>query len=135
MYKELVSPFHDLRELCDRFRTGDLDQDDFLAALDDYDERLQEIYTGLAPEGDDEEAVDEEAAISLETIQLFTDASEQLRTFADNGDEEMVTEALELARTAHERFVELVETRGDVVELLEEISYRSTAPTSEEYWG
>ena len=46
--ERLDSPFHQLRVLVDRFRSGDLTCDEFLELLDHYDEKLQVVYEGVA---------------------------------------------------------------------------------------
>lgn len=119
--ERLDSPFHLVRGLVDRFRSGDLSSDDFLEALDLYDEKLQVLYEGVAAdpglfeiEEDPETIVDGQSG-----IQAFSDASEKLRDYAETGDEQEALEALELARGAHERWVELIEVRGDLLSLLE----------------
>ena len=121
--ENLASPFHQLRVLVDRFRSNDIECDDFLESLDHYDEKLQVVYEGIAADPGLFEVEED-----LETIQegqtgihAFSDASEQLRTYAETGNEELALEALEMARLAHERWVELVEVRGDLLSLLESL--------------
>ena len=119
----LASPFHQLRVLVDRYRTGDLLADDFLELLDQYDEKLQVVYEGVAAdpglfevEEDPETIVDGQKG-----IHAFSDASEKLRTYSETGEEELALEALDLARGAHERWIELVEVRGDLLSLIESL--------------
>ncbi|MFA5506373.1 MAG: hypothetical protein WC314_18565 [Vulcanimicrobiota bacterium] len=117
----LDSPFHQLRILVDRFRSGDLSQEDFMESLDLYDEKLQVVYEGVAADpGLFEVEEDPETIVEAQNgIQGFSDASEKLRTYAETNDEALALEALEAARTAHERWVELVEVRGDLLSLIE----------------
>ncbi len=117
------SPFHHFRILVDRFRAKDLSEEEFLEALERYDEKLQVLYEGVASdpglfevEEDPETIVEGQAG-----IQGFSDASERLRTYAETGDEEVALEALDLARSAHERWGELLEVRGDLLSLLESV--------------
>jgi hypothetical protein len=119
--ERLASPFHQLRVLVDRFKSGDLTCDDFLESLDIYDEKLQIVYEGVAADPGMFE-VEEDPEVIVESqmgIHAFSDASEKLRTYAENHDEELALEALEMARGAHERWVELVEVRGDLLSLIE----------------
>ena len=119
--ERLASPFHQLRVLVDRFRSGDLSFDDFLESLDLYDEKLQIVYEGVAADpGLFEVEEDPETIVEGQMgIHAFSDASEKLRAYADTSDEDLALEALELARGAHERWVELVEVRGDLLSLIE----------------
>ena len=119
--ERLDSPFHQLRVLVDRFRTGDLTGDDFMELLDQYDEKLQVVYEGVAADpGLFEVEEDPETIVEGQMgIHAFSDASEKLRTYAETEDEELALEALEMARGAHERWMELVEVRGDLLSLLE----------------
>lgn len=121
--ERLASPFHQLRVLVDRFRSGDLGSDDFLESLDVYDEKLQVVYEGVAADpGLFEVEEDPETIVEGQMgIHAFSDASEKLRTYAETSQEDLALEALELARGAHERWVELVEVRGDLLSLLESL--------------
>ncbi len=137
---QLTSPFHIVRSLLDRYRAGDLEDEEFLNALEEYDERLQVLYEGVAaePDGLDIEEDLELLGDAVEGIHLFSDVGEKLRDYAEEGDEEIATQALEMARTAHERWAELVEIRGDLLTLLEEMNsddYHDDEPSVEEYWG
>ncbi len=136
--EQLSSPFHEVRDLVEHYRNGDFDMEAFLTELDDYEERLQVLYEGVAaePGGD---AVEEDLEVledAVAGIHLFSDVSERLREFAEHGEEEVATEALEMAQQAHHRWVELVELRGD---LLSRIQHRSGVQSygegSEEVWG
>lgn len=119
--ERLDSPFHQLRVLVDRYRSGDLNSEDFLESLDLYDEKLQVVYEGVAADpGLFEVEEDPEVIVEAQTgIHAFSDASEKLRTYAETNDEDLATAALELARVAHERWIELVEVRGDLLSLIE----------------
>lgn len=119
--ERLDSPFHQLRVLVDRFRSGDLVCDDFIELLDKYDDKLQIVYEGVAADpGLFEVEEDPETIVEGQMgIHAFSDASEKLRTYAETEEEELALEALEMARGAHERWVELVEVRGDLLSLLE----------------
>ena len=119
--ERLDSPFHILRVYVDRFKSGDLTGDDFLEALDLFDEKLQILYEGVAADpGLFEVEEDPETIVDSQNgIQAFSDASDRLREYSENGDESLALEALELARGAHERWVEVVEVRGDLLSLLE----------------
>lgn len=119
--ERLDSPFHQLRVMVDRFRSGDLICDDFMDLLDHYDEKLQVVYEGVAADPGLFEVEDDPETIveGQMGIHAFSDASEKLRTYAETENEELALEALEMARGAHERWVELVEVRGDLLSLLE----------------
>lgn len=135
--ERLDSPFHLVRSLVDKYRSGDLSNDDFLEALDLYDEKLQVLYEGVAAdpglfevEEDPETIVDGQSG-----IQAFSDAADKLRDYAETGNEQQVTEALELARGAHERWVELIEVRGDLLSLLETLRLEEAGLDAEaELW-
>lgn len=134
----LSSPFHEVRALVDQFRNGDLDAEQFLDELDEYDERLGVLYEGIAAEP--ETAVEDDPELledAVAGVHLFSDASERLREFVEDREEEVATEALEMARKAHDRWVELVELRGDLLSLIKhrtDDDYRPAA-VSDEYWG
>ncbi|MGE0490339.1 MAG: hypothetical protein AB7S38_14115 [Vulcanimicrobiota bacterium] len=133
---QLQSPYHDVRILLERYRAGDLDEEGFIRALDEYDERLQVLYEGVAaePEGLEVEEDMETLGEAVEGIHMFSDVSERLRDYAEEGAEELATEALELARKAHDRWAELVEVRGDLLTLLEgSEDYLGLEPSLEEY--
>lgn len=119
--ERLDSPFHTLRVYVDRFKSGDLTGDDFLEALDLFDEKLQILYEGVAADpGLFEVEEDQETIVDSQNgIQAFSDASDKLREYSESGDESLALEALEMARGAHERWVEVVEVRGDLLSLLE----------------
>ena len=119
--ERLDSPFHQLRVLVDRFRSGDLNCDDFLESLDIYDEKLQIVYEGVAADpGLFEVEEDPETIVEGQSgIHAFSDASEKLRSYAETENEDLALEALEMARGAHERWIELVEVRGDLLSLIE----------------
>ncbi|MCA9780753.1 MAG: hypothetical protein KC800_28730 [Candidatus Eremiobacteraeota bacterium] len=119
--ERLDSPFHQLRVLVDRFRSGDLNSEDFLESLDGYDEKLQVVYEGVAADpGLFEVEEDPETIVEGQNgIHAFSDASEKLRTYAETNNEDLALEALEMARGAHERWIELVEVRGDLLSLIE----------------
>lgn len=119
--ERLASPFHQLRVLVDRFRSGDLNCEDFLESLDEYDEKLQIVYEGVAADpGLFEVEEDPETIVEGQMgIHAFSDASEKLRTYAEENNEDLALEALELARGAHERWIELIEVRGDLLSLIE----------------
>ena len=119
--ERLASPFHQLRVLVDRFRSGDLNCEDFLESLDEYDEKLQIVYEGVAADpGLFEVEEDPETIVEGQMgIHTFSDASEKLRTYAEENNEDLALEALELARGAHERWIELIEVRGDLLSLIE----------------
>ena len=101
--ERLDSPFHQLRVLVDRFRTGELAAEDFMENLDRYDEKLQVVYEGVAADpGLFEVEEDPETIVEGQMgIHAFSDASEKLRTYAETQDEELALEALEMARGAH----------------------------------
>ena len=132
------SPFHQLRVLVDRFRSGDLTCDEFLELLDHYDEKLQVVYEGVAADpGLFEVEEDPETIVEGQMgIHAFSDASEKLRTYAETEDEELALEALEMARGAHERWIELVEVRGDLLSLLESLREEEAEfiDSSEDAW-
>lgn len=136
--ERLDSPFHQLRVLVDRFRTGDLTGDDFMELLDQYDEKLQVVYEGVAADpGLFEVEEDPETIVEGQMgIHAFSDASEKLRTYAETEDEELALEALEMARGAHERWMELVEVRGDLLSLLESMREEEAefSELSEDAW-
>ena len=136
--ERLDSPFHQLRVLVDRFRTGDLETDDFLELLDKYDEKLQVVYEGVAADpGLFEVEEDPETIVDGQNgIHAFSDASEKLRTYAETDEEDLALEALELARGAHERWIELVEVRGDLLSLLESLreEEQEFIDSSEDSW-
>lgn len=136
--ERLNSPFHQLRVLVDRYKNKDLNSEEFLEALDRYDEKLQVVYEGIAADpGLFEVEDDPETIVEAQTgIHAFSDASEKLRSYAETEDEDSVLEALELARVAHERWVELVEVRGDLLLLLESLreSESEFLDTSEDAW-
>ena len=119
--ERLASPFHQLRVLLDRYNNGDLNSENFLEQLDLYEEKLQTVYEGVAADpGLFEVEEDPETIVEAQTgLHAFSDAAEKLRAYAETDDEEMAQEALELARAAHERWVELVEVRGDLLSLIE----------------
>ena len=136
--EQLSSPFHEVRDLVEHYRNGDFDTEDFLTELDGYEERLQVLYEGVAAEpggtGVEEDLEVLEDAVA--GIHLFSDVSERLREFAENGEEEAATEALEMAQQAHHRWVELVELRGDLLSKIAHSSaQQSYGDSSEEYWG
>src|SRR5690606_13294438 len=114
---KLNSPYHQLRVLVDRYKHKDLNGEEFLESLDRYDEKLQVVYEGIAADpGLFEVEEDPETIVEAQTgIHAFSDASEKLRAYAESDDEDLVLEALELARVAHERWIELVEVRGDLL--------------------
>lgn len=136
--ERLDSPFHQLRVLVDRFRSGDLTCDEFLELLDHYDEKLQVVYEGVAADpGLFEVEEDPETIVEGQMgIHAFSDASEKLRTYAETEDEELALEALEMARGAHERWIELVEVRGDLLSLLESLREEEAEfiDSSEDAW-
>ena len=136
--ERLDSPFHQLRVLVDRFRTGDLAGDDFMELLDRYDEKLQVVYEGVAADpGLFEVEDDPETIVEAQMgIHAFSDASEKLRTYAETEDEELALEALEMARGAHERWMELVEVRGDLLSLIESMREEEAefSDLSEDAW-
>ncbi len=121
VHERLDSPFHLVRSLVDRFRSGDLSAEEFLEALDLYDEKLQVLYEGVAADpGLFEVEEDPETIVEGQNgIQAFSDAADKLREYAETGDEQQAQEALALARGAHERWAELIEVRGDLLSLLE----------------
>lgn len=126
--ESLDSPFHQLRVLVDRFKSGDLSGEDFLESLDDYDEKLQIVYEGVAADpGLFEVEEDLETIVEGQSgIHAFSDASEKLRAYAETQQEDLALEALEMARVAHERWSELVEVRGDLLSLLESMRESET---------
>lgn len=136
--ERLDSPFHQLRVLVDRFKSGDLVCDDFLEQLDHYDEKLQVVYEGVAADpGLFEVEEDPETIVEGQMgIHAFSDASEKLRTYAETEEEELALEALEMARGAHERWIELVEVRGDLLSLLESLREEESEylDSSEDAW-
>ena len=136
--ERLDSPFHQLRVLVDRFRSGDLACDDFLELLDIYDEKLQVVYEGVAADpGMFEVEEDPETIVEGQMgIHAFSDAAEKLRTYAETEQEDLALEALEMARGAHERWVELVEVRGDLLSLLESMREEESEflDSSEDAW-
>lgn len=136
--ERLDSPFHQLRVLVDRFKSGDLVSDDFLEQLDHYDEKLQVVYEGVAADpGLFEVEEDPETIVEGQMgIHAFSDASEKLRTYAETEEEDLALEALEMARGAHERWVELVEVRGDLLSLLESLREEESEylDSSEDAW-
>ncbi len=136
--ERLDSPFHQLRVLVDRFRTGELAAEDFMENLDRYDEKLQVVYEGVAADpGLFEVEEDPETIVEGQMgIHAFSDASEKLRTYAETQDEELALEALEMARGAHERWMELVEVRGDLLSLIESMREEEAefSDLSEDAW-
>lgn len=139
VHERLDSPFHQLRVLVDRFRSGDLNCEDFLEQLDLYDEKLQVLYEGVAADpGLFEVEEDPETIVEgQEGIHAFSDASEKLREYAETEEEDLALEALELARSAHERWMEVVEVRGDLLSLLESMREEEsefTLTASEDAW-
>lgn len=118
--ERLDSPFHQLRILVDRYRNGDLEGEDFLEALDRYDDKLQVVYEGVAADpGLFEVEEDPETIVEGQMeIHAFSDASEKLKSYVETGDEELAQDALRMARSAHDRWIELVEVRGDLLSLL-----------------
>lgn len=136
--ERLDSPFHQLRVLVDRYKNKDLNNEEFLESLDRYDENLQVVYEGIAADpGLFEVEEDPETIVEAQSgIHAFSDASEKLRNYAETDDEETALEALELARVAHERWVELVEVRGDLLLLLESMreSESEFLDSSEDAW-
>ncbi len=119
--ERLDSPFHQLRILVENFKNGDISCEEFLDYLDRYDEKLQVVYEGVAADPGLFEVEDDPETIveGQMGIHAFSDASEKLRTYAETEEETLALEALEMARGAHERWVELVEVRGDLLSLLE----------------
>lgn len=125
------SPYHLIRSLLEDYRAAQLSADDFEDALDLIDQRLQHLSEGLSmqasgpdPEFDADDEDDEEVEIdlsevTLECLQLFADASDQLREFIEKNDDGAAIEGLELAREAHDLWLELIETRGDDIDYLE----------------
>ncbi len=130
------SPYYMFRALLEDYRQQQLSVEDFLDALDLIDQRLQFLSEGLsAPlqtpgvEGDYEDEPDEAEEVEVdpdrndvvqECLQLFVDASDRLRMFAEKGAEEAAVEGLGLAREGHELWLELLEARGDDIERLEQ---------------
>ncbi|MBI3929792.1 MAG: hypothetical protein HY319_29900 [Armatimonadetes bacterium] len=136
---ESNSPYYEIRSLLEDYRTGRMNGDEFADALERMDQRLQYFTQGLssapgpAPEvngggfhedeGEEDDVAeelepDDESSTPLECLQLFAESLDHLRDFLDKDDPSSAAEGLELARVAHDLWLELLETRGDEIEFL-----------------
>lgn len=104
-----MSPYQSMMSLVQELQSGQRDKAAFLAGLDQLDSQL-DVWAGMvgkleAPTDRHEDMLD----YSMDGLQLFADAVQDLRLYAESQDSTLLLKATDTARRGHELLAELMD--------------------------
>lgn len=115
------SPYAVLHDLVTELHEGRRTPEAFLHSLEQVDlvlEQWAEAATGVSVPDDNPEAA-RMVEVTLQSLQLFADASNRLRDYVDSGDEAVAEEAIGLAAQGQHTLAGLMAVTSDALDQIE----------------